>query len=197
MSTKKHTFGKLNHAKVPQALCLILIIFLAAACAVQSTRPADIIKKTVTLQYNPTGAKLESIEVAKAVFTTKGWIEAQLPVTVQVLDPSLNVDLTRACELRFVDSTTLLSLALDSDFRNKGLSRHNGPRVYPCQILLRDTLTDLADIQLILQHELGHIILDQPGHSNDPHSIMSNGVSLPGRYRFTERDAARLQKSQK
>lgn len=192
--TTNHIKAVLNHAKVPQRCFSILIaaaLILLAGCSVSQSTQTEILK-TVTIQYNPTGSKIESIEVAKAVFTAKGFIEGQLPVKVQVLDPSLTVDLSSACEVRFVPQLEILYQSLTSAYDSRGLTSYNAKNTYPCRILISDALTEPEQIALVLQHELGHIILDLPAHSKDPSSIMSNGVRLPGLYRFTQKDANHL-----
>ncbi len=161
-----------------------------AGCA-SNPMPVDPVK-TIALQYNPTGAKVANEVVGKAVFAAQGWIEGQLPVRVDVLDPALEVDTSKACEIRFVSHVTLLSLALNAHYSSTAIASYTGPQMYPCQILLSDVLTDVDRIRLALQHEVGHIVLDMPHHNPDPASIMSNGVSLPGRYRFTDSDLERL-----
>ena len=122
----------------------------------------------------------------------KGFIEGQLPVEVKVLDPSLTVDRSKTCEVKFVPGTELMYLSIGSAYGNTGLADFYGADIYPCKILLSTTLKDPAQISLILQHEIGHILLNQYDHSKDSKSIMSNNVKLPERYRFTDKDARRL-----
>ncbi len=178
----------------------VLISALAAAmlgCSgLTAPQPVErVVLKQLSMIFDPTGSPLPLEEAGKLFFATQGAIEAQLPVRINVLDPQIAPDNSQACVVRFAPWIDLFSLGFNIGLSATGAAQWSGEAIYPCTILLKNTVTDLDELRIIAQHELGHVLLNQEHHSEDPVSIMSGGVRLPWQYQFTAGDAARLTRS--
>lgn len=172
---------------------ILALALVLSACASQPIE--RVVRKEIRMIFDPTDSPLPMEEAGKLFFATQGAIEAQLPVRVTVLDPQFDNFPADACVVRFASSMEIWGLGWNVGLGANGAASWNGSAMYPCQVLLSKSVTDLEELRAILQHESGHIILNQERHSDDPTSIMSGGVSKTHVHRFTPAELAALQSS--
>lgn len=169
---------------------ILALALVLSACA--SLPIERVVRKEIRLIFDPTDSPLPMEEAGKLFFATQGAIEAQLPVRVTVLDPQIDNFHADACVVRFASSMEIWGLGWNVGRGSNGAASWNGSAMYPCQVLLSKSVTDLEELRAILQHEAGHILLNQEHHSDDPTSIMTGGVSKANWHRFTAKEAAAM-----
>lgn len=169
-----------------KAILAILAALILTSTACSSTQPHDVreILKTIRVQADHT----VPTEMLPVLYAAEGAIEAMLPVDVQVVTTGL-ADRTSACLVRVVSWIEVLGWGA---FGNPASVEWRGADIYPCEIKIKEGVTDPDRLRLYLTHELGHVILNDGTHNTDPQSIMTNAVELGGSYRFTERDIQQI-----